>query len=237
METKEKSMATDCRTHFDSQAQLWEQKFERGGSMSQRPAMFVRVLQQVLGASGRVLDFGCGPGDITITCRNAGFEMCGVDSSQPMIDRARWRSRGLDIEFQCLQPAERICLPYADGCFDAVIASSVFEYIGNPPDFLRELQRICVPGGWLIFTVPNLLHPLRWAESALRGVLVPGRFELSGSWERYAQYLHVSVTRFPQDQWRRLLQASGWRLEEVQGHAQLLRMLIAQKTSQVWALR
>ncbi len=45
-------------------------------------------------------------------------------------------------------------LHYADGTFDFVVASDVFEHIRRDADAMREVQRVLKPGGYLILTVP-----------------------------------------------------------------------------------
>ena len=45
-------------------------------------------------------------------------------------------------------------LHYADGTFDVVIASDVFEHIRRDAEAMRELHRVLRPGGELVLTVP-----------------------------------------------------------------------------------
>ena len=44
--------------------------------------------------------------------------------------------------------------PFADGSFDAVLCSQVFEHVFTPEEFLREIHRVLRPGGVLVLTVP-----------------------------------------------------------------------------------
>jgi SAM-dependent methyltransferase len=49
-----------------------------------------------------------------------------------------------------------ICsLPFRSGSFNLVTANMVVEHIENPPDILREIRRVLVPGGLLIIHTPN----------------------------------------------------------------------------------
>lgn len=195
--------------------------------MSERPAVFVRCLREVLGDTGRVLDFGCGPGDITIAGRNAGFQMSGADISQLMIERARRRSHDMGIEFTHIEQAEPLALPYDDQSFDAITASSVLEYVRDPFDCFTELRRVCAPSGVLILTVPNLFHPRRWLEAFLRPMVVPTHHALGTKWQRYAEYLNLSGNRFSLVGWSRLLLSAGWQLEAVRARSEFLLVLVA----------
>jgi glycosyltransferase involved in cell wall biosynthesis/SAM-dependent methyltransferase len=222
-------MANEQQIHFDSLANSWEKKYETGGSMSERPAAFVQCLRENLGTSGCVLDFGCGAGNITIACQEAGYLMHGVDSSQCMVDRAHIRFSCRGIEFKCIETGEPLTLPYSKESFGAVIASSVLEYVKNPLDCFQELWRVCAPDGLLILTVPNVLHPQRWLETALGRVLVPGLFSAGNRWQLYAEYLKLSRNRLRLKDWSQLLRAAGWELQKIQGRDTTLIMLVAKR--------
>jgi SAM-dependent methyltransferase len=48
-------------------------------------------------------------------------------------------------------------LPLPDECADLVVSFQVLEHIWTPADCLRELARICRPGGTVVLTTPNRL--------------------------------------------------------------------------------
>jgi ubiquinone/menaquinone biosynthesis C-methylase UbiE len=217
--------------HFERLAPVWEQKFEQGGPMSRRPDEFVNVLQKTLGSSGRVLDFGCGSGDITMACREAGFSMSGVDVSPQMIERARCRSKAQGIDFLLLENAEPLELPCEPESFNAVISSSVLEYVSGPLDCLKELSRVAAPGGFLILTVPNMLHPQRWLEGFLCRVLSPNQFETGSKWQLYTEYLRLSRNRLRLKHWIALLREAGWQVETVSARNTSLLMIVAMRVS------
>jgi ubiquinone/menaquinone biosynthesis C-methylase UbiE len=226
-----KTVMIASNRHFDRLASQWEQKFAPHGSMSQRPAAFVRMLRENVGRSKPVLDFGCGTGDITIACQEAGFKMLGIDASPQMIERARRRSVPHEIEFALLDSAPPVALRYPAESFDAVIASSVLEYVSDPLECLNELSRVCIRGGCLVLTVPNLLHPRRWLEALLRRVLFPHHFKNGSRWHLYAEYLRMSKNRLTLRYWRRLLAETDWQLESVNAKNTSLLMLVAKRIS------
>jgi hypothetical protein len=122
-------------------------------------------------------------------------------------------------------------IPYASGSFAAVIASSVLEYIDDPQECLRELARVTEPRGALIFTVPNVRDPRRWAEATLRHVISPRLFKDGSKWQSYAEYLKLSKNRLGLAEWKQLLAQSGWELEQVNARDSALLMLIAKRTA------
>ena len=68
-------------------------------------------------------------------------------------------------------------LPFADNSFGLVYALGVMDYLDNPSDFLRTVQRVLKPGGLFIFTYPNsdsINRMLRTALKRLVGKSSPG---------------------------------------------------------------
>src|ERR1019366_1742442 len=55
-------------------------------------------------------------------------------------------------------------LPFGTATFDAIVAASVLEYVDNPCAVLGECARVLRPGGILVCTVPDPIHPARWGE-------------------------------------------------------------------------
>lgn len=102
---------------------------------------------------GRVLDAGCGVGQVVARLTQAGCEAHGVDVSEPNIGRARRHS-----PLCRLYDGRR--LPYADGFFDAAGALNVLEHVEEPEAFLAELCRVVRPGGRIVVSSPNFLRVL-----------------------------------------------------------------------------
>jgi SAM-dependent methyltransferase len=61
-----------------------------------------------------------------------------------------------------LNRASIYTLPYADGTFDAVIASEILEHLDDDVAGLREIWRVLKPGGVVAITVPNANYPFWW---------------------------------------------------------------------------
>lgn len=99
--------------------------------------------------NGRVLDVGCGSGNLLVNLKNLGWEVYGIDPSPIAVNVAR--SRGLDNIYQ----GELNELKLNENFFDVIILFHVFEHIPNPETVLLEIKRILKPGGRLIIGVPN----------------------------------------------------------------------------------
>jgi SAM-dependent methyltransferase len=123
------------------------------------PALRIRLryILDMLGAGARrVLDVGCGPGELLGELLDRGCTVSGADSSEGMLELARKktdshpRRTSLDLAFGDVES-----LGYASGTFDAVICAGVIEYLGTDAIALAEISRILAPGGVLIVSVRN----------------------------------------------------------------------------------
>lgn len=103
-----------------------------------------------LRAGQRVLDVGCGPGTVTADLAAAvGPEgrVTGVDRAGGVLAQARAAAaeRGLrNVEFAV---ADVLALGFPDDSFDVVHAHQVLQHLGDPVGALREMRRVCRPGG------------------------------------------------------------------------------------------
>ena len=125
---------------------------------------FARRLLE-LGATGRVLDIGCGPGHgpLQLVAMASKVSVVGVDLSQYMLTIAEEHktvsSHGDRVEFAV---ADAKKLDYANGSFDAVCSNTILHHIPNPVEFLREAWRVRAEGGALL--IRDLFRPETSAE-------------------------------------------------------------------------
>ncbi|MCW0216474.1 MAG: methyltransferase domain-containing protein [Pseudonocardia sp.] len=95
-----------------------------------------------------ILDVGSGPGFLLASLAEAvGPEgrVHGVDPSRAMNAAARTRTVG--FPWVRVDEGDALALPYADGAFDAAVATQVYEYVADIPAALAELRRVVRPGG------------------------------------------------------------------------------------------
>src|SRR5947209_20426988 len=86
-------------------------------------------------SGSRVLDVGCGVGQVVARLTEAGFEAYGVDVSEPNIARARKFSE------RC-QLYDGKKLPFPERFFASVGALNVLEHVEEPEAFVKELVRV-----------------------------------------------------------------------------------------------
>ena len=128
------------------------QKFRLVGFIYKRLVALVEVRD----ANCRILDVGCGPGDVLFMLRKRSgkaAELFGVDASEDMIAVAerRDRIRGAGVDFR-VSVAET--LPFPDEYFDIVVSSLVFHHLprATKEHACREIFRVMKSGGTTIIS-------------------------------------------------------------------------------------
>jgi 2-polyprenyl-3-methyl-5-hydroxy-6-metoxy-1,4-benzoquinol methylase len=95
-----------------------------------------------------LLDVGCGPGTITVDLagRVAPGRVLGIDvSADPLVEAREAAVRaGVDVTFEV---GDVYALAAADDSFDVVHAHQVLQHLTDPVAALREMARVCRPGG------------------------------------------------------------------------------------------
>ena len=115
-----------------------------------RRRILLAALERVGVRATRVLDVGSGAGTNLelLGARFPGAGLVGIDLEREPLRFCR-ADRALPV---CQADAER--LPFAGGSFDLVAALDALEHLADDAAGLRELHRVCRPGGTLVATVP-----------------------------------------------------------------------------------
>jgi len=98
-----------------------------------------------------VLNVGCGIGvGATYVARKVGCHVVGVDISDGMVEWSRRRARQDRVEDKVeFQTADALDLPFEADRFDVVFAESVFIFIEDKAQAIREAVRVTKPGGYV----------------------------------------------------------------------------------------
>jgi 18S rRNA (guanine1575-N7)-methyltransferase len=97
--------------------------YDRSPRMRKVQAELAARSLELLGVGkGRLLDVGCGTGMSMLVAKQAGFDVVGVDISEPMLRIAA--RKGLKVE-----KADFTSLPFPDKSFDALISISALQWV------------------------------------------------------------------------------------------------------------
>ena len=94
----------------------------------------------------KLLDVGCGAGQLALIAARAGAKVIGCDIATNWLEQARTRAaaEGLEITFE---EGDAEALPYEDAQFDAVTNMFGAMFAPRPELVAAELTRVCRPGG------------------------------------------------------------------------------------------
>lgn len=103
-----------------------------------------------ISASERVLDVGCGTGNLTIALSAVGASVTGIDLSAPYVEFARRRAVGANIKFDI---GDALNLPYSGGTFDRTLSMLALDVLPDATRGLSEMLRVTRPGGSVVVLV------------------------------------------------------------------------------------
>jgi len=107
--------------------------------------------------SSKILDVGCGVGQVVQRLIEFGHEAYGVEISEPNIAKAK------EISPLC-QLYDGATLPFNDGTFDSAGALNVLEHVEQPETFITELVRVVKPGGRITLSSPNFFRVIGFRD-------------------------------------------------------------------------
>lgn len=116
-------------------------------------------------AGRRILEVGVGTG-LSFQDYGPGYEVYGIDLSEPMISKARERmATGAFPYVKEVSVMDAHDLAYPDGMFDCVVAQFVITLVERPERVLDECARVIRPGGEIILV--NHLYSEKGVAAAI----------------------------------------------------------------------
>jgi trans-aconitate methyltransferase len=103
---------------------------------------------EITGRTGRMLELGCGRGDLLLGAREIGWLVRGVDMTPAFVEDAR--ARGLDVESASLASCRSL-----DESWDVILLAAVLEHLYEPHAALARVFDSLTPGGVAFIDVPN----------------------------------------------------------------------------------
>jgi ubiquinone/menaquinone biosynthesis C-methylase UbiE len=114
---------------------------------------------------GRVLDWGCGFGQVTALLREHGVDAVAFDF-RPEVEAPTTEPLERFPEIAAHVSPDPVALPFGDASFDAVLSCGVLEHVEDPDGSLEEIRRVLRPSG--TFYVTNLPNRYSYTEKIAR---------------------------------------------------------------------
>ena len=138
-------------------ARWWQEEFTDGADAEYEEQILPLVERHLEGAQ-RVLDVGCGEGQVARRAAAMGVDAVGLDPTWNQITEARRRAGGV-----VYASATADALPVADASFDAVVMCLVIEHLDPFEPAIEAMARVLAPGGRCLLL---LNHPLLQAPGS-----------------------------------------------------------------------
>lgn len=113
------------------------------------------VLQRILEMaqpqpSDHVLDVACGTGILTCALAAHTAHVTGVDLTPAMLVQAQKEQVQQGLSNLAWHKADVAALPYPNAAFSLVVSRFAFHHFPEPLAVLREMRRVCRPGGRIV---------------------------------------------------------------------------------------
>lgn len=136
---------------WERNARWWQREFTAGADPEYEELILPLVARHLRGAR-RVLDVGCGEGQVARHLAGLGIDVVGFDPTTTQIAAAHDRAGGPRYA-----EARADALPCRDGAFDAVLLCLALEHVDAFEAAIGEVARTLQPGGRFVLL---LCHPL-----------------------------------------------------------------------------
>jgi SAM-dependent methyltransferase len=139
--------------------------FSTAGTIADETALQLLVDFSGVGSEDTVLDVACGGGLVVCAFAQAARHATGIDVTPAMLDRARALAKSKGLGNVRWDQGDVRSLPYPDATFNMVVSRFTFHHFLDPLAVLKEMLRVCAPGGRVIVAdVEAASDPVKAAE-------------------------------------------------------------------------
>ena len=178
--------------------QIVDQFTRQAAQFAQSPAVRSEdILERILRLAqcepeDTALDIASGPGALVCDLAQHARHATGIDLTPAMLEQARKTQHQRGVANVSWDQGDVSALPYADAAFDIVTCRFAFHHFPEPLPVLREMKRVCRPGGRVVVadTAPDA-----------------AKAHAFNTMERLRDPSHARA--LPEEDWLRLFAAAG----------------------------
>lgn len=173
MDSKERT-----KRHFDSTAADYDHS-DDGIFCAEMYAPLIAEIHR--SNPNKLLDIGCGNGNVLVQLVRDGYSLTGVDLSEVMIGEAKRRLDGCAE----LVVADAGKLPFLDSTFDTLICNASFHHYTDPEGVIKEMYRVLKPDAVLLIGECYMPQPFRAFMNLFIRFSPDGDYHFYGKWEMF----------------------------------------------------
>src|SRR5262249_38289012 len=161
MQTQRVEPQQQVNDYFESSSEYWKKIYSDDGLL---PTIYKDRLNTTLDwisklplrADARILEVGCGSGQLSVALAQNGYTVDAMDSTPAMLrmTRAGAMLRGVEDQIR-LHLGDVHALPFEAETFDLVIAIGVLPWLHSERVALLEMHTVLKHGGYLVITADN----------------------------------------------------------------------------------
>lgn len=150
MSLQEKEAKVEIAAKWDESSESYDSHHGHGIKTEEERKAWIKALSTALPPIGsKVLDVGCGTGEMSLLLAEMGYIVTGIDLSEKMVQKARSKAKVSKLKVR-FEPGDAEKLSFEDSSFDVVINRHVLWTLSRPKGALQEWKRVLKNEGKLI---------------------------------------------------------------------------------------
>lgn len=121
--------------------------FSRSSGHSNEESLRLLVEMAELSSEDTVLDVACGTGMVACAFAEIARHVSGIDLTSAMLEQAKLLAQHRNLSNLSWYQGDIETMPFSDNNFSVVLSRYAFHHFLNPGSVIREMSRVCRPGG------------------------------------------------------------------------------------------
>jgi ubiquinone/menaquinone biosynthesis C-methylase UbiE len=153
---------------YDYNKEFYEEKSDYPTLIYRQNYILDMIKEEKLPRASKILDVGCGPGELLLKLSEDYEHLTGIDIADEMITIANQKLENISSNKNIVFEVGDIeNLRFEDKTFDLIVCSGVIEYLKDDEGWMKEIKRTLKPGGYLIINITNKYSIRKWTSAPI----------------------------------------------------------------------